>query len=113
MAENNQAFLFLMDYTGQTRVKIWGTAEVVDNDPRLVKHLTDPDYKGKPERAIRFHVEAWDINCRQHIQPRFTKQARTIFEKLGVSNGFPIFTAKTIACVHSIESIVSRHIDRF
>ncbi len=55
-----------MDYADQTRVKIWRTAEVVGNDPGLVKHLTDSEYKGKPQRAIRFHVEAWDINCRQH-----------------------------------------------
>ncbi|WHZ24784.1 MAG: Flavodoxin reductases (ferredoxin-NADPH reductases) family 1 [Nitrospira sp.] len=74
LAENNQACLFLMDYASQTRIKIWGTAEAVDNDPRLMKHLTDPGYKGKPERAIRFHVEAWDGNCRQHIRPRFTKE---------------------------------------
>ena len=73
LAENKQAFLFLMDYVNQTRVKIWGTAEVVD-DPRLVKQLTDPAYKGKSERAIRFHVEAFDINCRQHIQLRFTQE---------------------------------------
>ncbi len=73
LAENKQAFLFLMDYVNQTRVKIWGTAEVVD-DPRLVKQLTDPAYKGKSERAIRFHVEAFDINCRQHIRPRFTQE---------------------------------------
>ncbi|HRC42716.1 MAG TPA: pyridoxamine 5'-phosphate oxidase family protein [Nitrospira sp.] len=74
LAENKQAFLFLMDYASQTRVKVWGTAEAVDHDPRLVKQLTDPSYKGKPERAIRFHVEAFDINCRQHIQPRFTQE---------------------------------------
>jgi predicted pyridoxine 5'-phosphate oxidase superfamily flavin-nucleotide-binding protein len=74
LAENNKAFLFFMDYANQTRVKIWGTAEVVTNDPRLLKQLTDPGYKGKPERVIRFHVDAWDINCRQHIQPRFTKE---------------------------------------
>ncbi|WHZ15983.1 MAG: hypothetical protein OJF52_002830 [Nitrospira sp.] len=63
-----------MDYAGQTRVKIWGTAEVVGSDPRLVKHLTGAGYKGKPERTIRFHVEASDINYRQHIQPKFTKK---------------------------------------
>ncbi len=74
LAENNKAFLFLMDYATQTRVKIWGTAEVINNDPPLLKQLTDSGYKGKPERVIRFHVEAWDINCRQHIQPRFTKE---------------------------------------
>lgn len=74
LAENNQAFLLFMDYASQTRVKIWGTAEVIDDDPRLLKQLTDSGYKGKPERAIRFHVEAWDINCRQHIHQRFTKE---------------------------------------
>ena len=73
LAENNQAFIFIMDYSRQTRVKLWGTAEVVDNDPDLVKQLTEPSYKGKPDRAIRFRVEALDINCRQHIQPRFTQ----------------------------------------
>jgi predicted pyridoxine 5'-phosphate oxidase superfamily flavin-nucleotide-binding protein len=73
LAENPQAFLFLMDYANQTRVKIWGRAEVVDNDPQLVKELSDASYKGKPERAIRFRVDAVDINCRQHIQPRFTQ----------------------------------------
>lgn len=73
LAENKQAFLFLMDYPRKTRVKIWGTAEVVENDLHLVKQLSDPSYKGKPERAIRFHVDAFDINCRQHIQSRFTQ----------------------------------------
>ena len=73
LAENKQAFLFLMDYPRQTRVKIWGTAEVVENDLHLVKQLSDPSYKGKPERAIRFHVDGFDINCRQHIQSRFTQ----------------------------------------
>ncbi|MDR4479598.1 MAG: pyridoxamine 5'-phosphate oxidase family protein [Nitrospira sp.] len=74
LAENNRAFLFFMDYPNQTRVKIWGWAEVVEDDPRLLHQLSDPNYKGKPERAIRFHVDAFDINCRQHIQARFTQE---------------------------------------
>ena len=44
---------------------------------------------------------------------RFTKQARTISETLGVSNGFPVLSAKTGTCVHSIDSIVSRCIGGF
>ena len=44
---------------------------------------------------------------------RFTKQARTIFETLGVSNGFPVLTAKTGTCVHSIDSMASRGIGGF
>ncbi len=74
LAENNQAFVFLMDYATQTRIKIWGTAEVITDDPDLLKQLTDSQYKGKPERVIRFHVEAWDANCRQHIPLKYSQE---------------------------------------
>lgn len=75
LSENSQAFIFLMDYANQRRIKIWGTAEVVENDPELLKQLTDPDYAGRPERALVFHVEAWDVNCPQHI-PHLYSQAQ-------------------------------------
>jgi hypothetical protein len=74
LAENNQAFLFLMDYATQTRIKVWGTAEVIEDDPALLKRLTDTQYKGKPERVIRFHVQAWDANCRQHIPLKYSQE---------------------------------------
>ncbi|MBT3351061.1 MAG: pyridoxamine 5'-phosphate oxidase [Nitrospinaceae bacterium] len=72
--ENDKAYIFLMDYPGRRRVKIWGRAEVVENDPELIKKLVHPDYKAKPERVFLFHVTAWDINCPQHITPRFTEE---------------------------------------
>jgi predicted pyridoxine 5'-phosphate oxidase superfamily flavin-nucleotide-binding protein len=74
LAENNQAFLFLMDYATQTRIKMWGTAEVIEDDPDLLTQLTDARYKGKPERVIRFHVQAWDANCRQHIPRKYSQE---------------------------------------
>jgi len=74
LSENNQAFLFLMDYATQTRIKIWGTAEVIENDPELLKQLIDSQYKGKPERIILFRVEAWDVNCRQHIPRKYSQE---------------------------------------
>ena len=74
LAENNQAFLFLMDYATQTRIKIWGRAEVMENDPDLLSQLINAQYKGKPERVIRFHVEAWDANCRQHIPLKYSQE---------------------------------------
>ncbi|MDT3776310.1 pyridoxamine 5'-phosphate oxidase family protein [Nitrospira sp. MA-1] len=74
LAENNQAFLFLMDYATQTRIKMWGTAEVIEDDHDLLKQLADSQYKGKPERVIRFHVEAWDSNCRQHIPRKYSQE---------------------------------------
>jgi predicted pyridoxine 5'-phosphate oxidase superfamily flavin-nucleotide-binding protein len=72
--ENGQAFLFLMDYVNRHRVKVWGKAEVVENDPALLEKLVDPNYKSRPERVFLFHVEAWDVNCPQHIKPRYTEE---------------------------------------
>jgi len=72
--ENNKAYIFLMDYPNRRRIKIWGTAKVVENDDELLKQLTDPDYRGKPQRAFVFQVEAWDVNCPQHIKPRWTEE---------------------------------------
>lgn len=74
LAENKQAFLFLMDYATQTRIKVWGTAEVIEDDRDLLTQLTDSQYKGKPERVIRFHVQAWDANCRQHIPRKYSQE---------------------------------------
>jgi predicted pyridoxine 5'-phosphate oxidase superfamily flavin-nucleotide-binding protein len=74
LSENNQAFLFLMDYATQTRIKVWGTAEVIENNPELLTQLTDAQYKGKPERVIRFHVKAWAANCRQHIPLKYSQE---------------------------------------
>ncbi len=74
LTENDQAFLFLMDYASQRRVKVWGTARVVEGDAELENRLRDQDYVGKVERAILFTVEAWDVNCQQHIHQRFTQR---------------------------------------
>lgn len=67
LAENDQAFLFLMDYDRRQRVKIWGRARVVEDDPALVARLLVPGYRAKPEHAVLFAVESWDVNCPQHI----------------------------------------------
>jgi predicted pyridoxine 5'-phosphate oxidase superfamily flavin-nucleotide-binding protein len=83
LSENPKAFLFLMDYVRQRRVKVWGTARVVEGDKSLEDGLRDPEYPGKVERAILFTVEAWDVNCQQHIHQRFSeRQIAPAFEKL-------------------------------
>ena len=74
LAENHKAFIFLMDYEKNTRIKIWGTAEVIENDSILLQSVLDPAYRARPERVIRFHVKAWDVNCRQHI-PRLLPES--------------------------------------
>ncbi len=67
LAENDQAFLFLMDYARRARVKLWGRARVVEDDPALVQRLLPDGYPATPEQAVLFTVEAWDVNCPQHI----------------------------------------------
>ena len=74
LSENDQAFLFLMDYPNQRRIKIWGSAEVVEDDVEILSRLVDSEYGAKPERAVVFRVEAWDVNCPQHIRPRYTEE---------------------------------------
>ncbi len=71
LAENVKAFLFLVDYAQRRRIKIWGTARVVEDDPELVARLMPEDYKARGEQAILFSVAAWDVNCPQHIPQRF------------------------------------------
>lgn len=65
--ENAKAFIFIMDYVNLRRAKLWGTAKVVEGDDELLSKLSDPTYRGRPERAIVFTLEAWDLNCPQHI----------------------------------------------
>lgn len=71
LAENDRAFLFLMDYANRRRVKIWGRARAVEADADLVAALMPEGYGARPEQAILFDVEAWDVNCPQHIPPLF------------------------------------------
>ena len=67
LQENSKAFLFLMDYAHRRRIKIWGRARVVSDDPGLVAQLMPGGYRAQGEQAILFKIEAWDVNCPQHI----------------------------------------------
>lgn len=77
LMENEKAFIFLMDYPNRKRIKIWGTARYVENDSDLLGQLIEPDYGARPERALVFTVQAWDLNCPQHITPRYTVDEMT------------------------------------
>ena len=74
LAENDHAYLFLIDFAARRRIKVWGRARAVENDPALLARLADPGYRARPERAILFTVEAWDVNCSQHITARFSEE---------------------------------------
>ena len=48
----------MIDYEMKARVKFWGTAEA--------QGLTGEN------RAIVFHIEAWDLNCSKHLPDFFS-----------------------------------------
>ncbi len=74
LSENRKAYIFLMDYANRRRIKIWGTAKTIENDPELLKKVFDSDYKARPERVIVFKITAWDVNCPQHIPVKFDQE---------------------------------------
>jgi predicted pyridoxine 5'-phosphate oxidase superfamily flavin-nucleotide-binding protein len=71
LSENPKAYIFVMDYAHRRRVKIWGEARVVDDDPALLQSLMPQGYKARPEQVILFKISAWDTNCPQHIPQKF------------------------------------------
>ena len=71
LADNPKAHLFLIDYVNRQRIKIWGIARVVENDPELLARLMPRGYKARPEQVIVFTITAWDSNCPQHIPQMF------------------------------------------
>jgi uncharacterized protein len=75
LGADDRAALFLMDYAGRRRLKMYVHVEPVslDADPKLAKLVADPAYKAKPERILLLHLVAFDWNCPQHITPRFTE----------------------------------------
>lgn len=75
LGANDRAALILMDYAHRARLKILAHVEVVPlgADPELEALVSVPGYKGRPERILRLHLDAFDWNCPQHITPRFTE----------------------------------------
>jgi hypothetical protein len=71
LQENPHAHLFLIDYEHRSRVKIWGRARIVEDDPALAARLMPEGYGARPEGVLLFTVDAWDANCLQHIPVRF------------------------------------------
>ncbi|OGA68346.1 MAG: pyridoxamine 5'-phosphate oxidase [Betaproteobacteria bacterium RIFCSPLOWO2_12_FULL_67_28] len=73
---DDRVSLFLMDYPGQRRLKIWGRARLIDEstEPALIARLESPDYRARVERGVVITVEAFDWNCPKYITPRFTER---------------------------------------
>lgn len=83
LSENDKVFLFFMDYANRQRIKIWGSAKVVEDDATLLAQLMPVGYQARPERAYIIHVEAWDQNCPQHIPVMYPEnQVAAAIQKL-------------------------------
>ena len=71
LSENPKAHIFIMDYAHRRRVKIWGEARAVEDDPALTASLMPKGYRARAEQVILFKIAAWDTNCPQHIPQKF------------------------------------------
>ena len=81
--ENPNAMIFIMDYRTKHRVKIWGTAKVVEGDEALIETLMPDNYVARAEAAIVFTVASWDTNCPQHIPLMvFAEDVETLAERV-------------------------------
>jgi uncharacterized protein len=67
LAENAKAYIFIIDYLNRRRIKLWGTARVVENDSELLAKLMPEGYQARGEQVMVFTVAVWDTNCPQHI----------------------------------------------
>ncbi len=56
--------IFLIDFRVRQRVKIWGEARVIEDDPGLIKRLKPDGYRARAEQAILFTVSAWTQTVR-------------------------------------------------
>jgi predicted pyridoxine 5'-phosphate oxidase superfamily flavin-nucleotide-binding protein len=75
LAAGGRAALIMVDYPARRRLKIYAHVEVksLADDPELAAAVATPGYKAKPERVLKFHLDAFDWNCPQHITPRFSE----------------------------------------
>ena len=83
LRENDRVCLFLIDQARRRRIKVWGTARVVADDPELIERLALPGYRARVEQAIVITVTAWDVNCPQHIAQKVDAvEAAEVVERL-------------------------------
>ncbi|OYU38473.1 MAG: pyridoxamine 5'-phosphate oxidase [Pseudorhodobacter sp. PARRP1] len=102
LSENPRAQLFLMDYAQRRRIKIWGTAQVVEGDADLVAALMPEGYRARPEQVILFKVAAWDTNCPQHIPQRF--EAADVTQALAAKDATIAALQAQLAALHASQA---------
>jgi predicted pyridoxine 5'-phosphate oxidase superfamily flavin-nucleotide-binding protein len=91
IASAGRAALIMIDFVRRRRLKILANAELreIGDDPLLIQQVSDPSYKATIERAVVLHLEAYDLNCPQHIVQRFSaddsiERTRALEERLAL-----------------------------
>jgi predicted pyridoxine 5'-phosphate oxidase superfamily flavin-nucleotide-binding protein len=76
LMKDNRVALIMVDYPGQTRLKILGHAEIFEGAQarEWIERVSEPGHKESIERVFVVRVDALDWNCPQHITPRFTAE---------------------------------------
>jgi uncharacterized protein len=74
LAVNQKASLFFMDYANRARLKLLGQIRPapLSDAPDLVAALPDDKLRARAERLMLIDVQAFEWNCPQYIEPRFT-----------------------------------------
>jgi len=74
ISQNPKVSLILLSYVLKARLKIYAEAEIVElyEDSDLYNFLRPKDYKFKPEWMMIFKIKAYDWNCPQHINPKYS-----------------------------------------
>jgi uncharacterized protein len=76
LSENDRVMMFLMDYPARRRLKLWGRAAAVEWQPGAPPAELQPVLAAagpaRVERVLKLHLTAWDLNCPQHITPRYS-----------------------------------------
>lgn len=83
ISKNPKVSLILMSYPLRARLKIYAEAEIVElqEDSSLYDFLRPKDYQFKPEKMMIFKIKAYDWNCPQHINPKYTlEEVRELLE---------------------------------
>jgi predicted pyridoxine 5'-phosphate oxidase superfamily flavin-nucleotide-binding protein len=73
LAGDDRVALFFMDYPNRTRLKLFGHARAVEDDPALLARLAPQGTAARTERAVLVRIAAFDWNCPQYITPRWTQ----------------------------------------
>ncbi len=76
LTKDNRVALIMVDYPGQTRLKILGHADIFEGAAaqEWIERVREPGYKASIERVFVVRIDAFDWNCPQHITPRFTEE---------------------------------------